>query len=115
MKRGNAGAGLNRRQLIQSLAVAPLLSCLGQARAFAPADSAASRHLSGIWRRALDPLDQGTRTRWYERVLPDALTLPGSLEQQRLGNPVTLATPWVGDNAVLKAIATDQARREPVG
>lgn len=74
---------------------APFLGALdGAARA---AGEAPSAELTAIWRRALDPDDRGVAGRWYAKALPDAIPLPGSLEQRRIGNPVTLETPWTGD------------------
>lgn len=90
---------VNRRRLIQSLAVAPLLSCLHRTAAFAATTGRGSSDLSASWHAVLDPLDKGTRARWYRQALPDplSLALPGSLEQHGIGNPATLTTPWVGD------------------
>ncbi|WP_052134644.1 sugar-binding domain-containing protein [Sphingomonas sp. 37zxx] len=90
-------ADLGRRRLIQSLAVAPFLGCLS-AQAMAAEDADPALDLGAVWRRALDPRDAGVTKRWYARALPaETLTLPGSLEQQAVGNQPDLETPWTGD------------------
>ncbi|GAB3274267.1 glycoside hydrolase family 2 TIM barrel-domain containing protein [Kineosporia babensis] len=55
--------------------------------------------LSGRWRAALDREHVGEHQNWYTaEALPDAaeLDLPGSVQEQGLGDPVTLETPWTG-------------------
>lgn len=57
--------------------------------------------LSGPWRTALDPDGVGEHERWYRPSVLDAvatreLTLPGSVQEQGFGDPVTLETPWTG-------------------
>lgn len=55
--------------------------------------------ISGQWRAALDHTGIGEHERWYSPgALPDPveLQLPGSVQEQRLGDPVTLETPWTG-------------------
>ncbi|WP_380157471.1 sugar-binding domain-containing protein [Kineococcus sp. R86509] len=57
--------------------------------------------LSGPWRAALDPDGVGEHERWYRPAVLDALatrelTLPGSVQEQGFGDPVTLETPWTG-------------------
>ena len=52
--------------------------------------------LAGTWRLRLDPAAVGIDERWFEQELPDRVKLPGTLPQQRIGNPVTVDTPWVG-------------------
>ncbi len=60
------------------------------------ADVAKQLDLSGIWRFQLDPDDVGVKEGWWQRALPDTISLPGSLQAQGYGNDVTLDTPWVG-------------------
>ncbi|GAB3274806.1 sugar-binding domain-containing protein [Kineosporia babensis] len=55
--------------------------------------------LSGPWQAALDPEGTGEHERWYQPdALPAAteLQLPGSVQEQRLGDPVSLDTQWTG-------------------
>lgn len=54
--------------------------------------------LACTWRVALDPHGRGLSENWFARDLPSAqlIPLPGSLETQRLGDPVTPATAWTG-------------------
>ncbi|HTV40961.1 MAG TPA: discoidin domain-containing protein [Candidatus Sulfotelmatobacter sp.] len=51
--------------------------------------------LAGEWRFALDRDDVGTNQRWFEKELPDRIQLPGILEAQGYGDPISIATPWV--------------------
>jgi hypothetical protein len=43
--------------------------------------------LEGTWKFRLDPDGEGIPSRWYEQVLPDAVRLPGSLDEQGIGKP----------------------------
>lgn len=52
--------------------------------------------LAGTWRFELDRGDAGLAGQWFRRTLPGAITLPGSLPQQGVGDPVTVDTKWVG-------------------
>jgi hypothetical protein len=52
--------------------------------------------LSGPWRFQLDPNDDGVAARWFERDLTGRLALPGSLQEQGFGDPVTVDTKWIG-------------------
>ena len=54
------------------------------------------RSLAGVWRLALDPDDAGLAGGWWRRAYADQLTLPGSLQAQGFGEPVTPATKWTG-------------------
>jgi hypothetical protein len=90
-------APISRRGFVQALGVAPLLSLVEPGVALAADPVAAGAGLGGVWRRALDPDDKGLAQAWHRSPLADTLSLPGSLEQQRAGNPVTTTTPWTGD------------------
>lgn len=59
-------------------------------QAFAPVS------LAGTWRFRLDAEDAGVAAAWFSTRLPASISLPGSLPEQGVGDPVTLATPWVG-------------------
>ena len=52
--------------------------------------------LSGTWRFAADPSDNGISEAWYNQVLADSLTLPGSMTTNGKGDEITLTTPWIG-------------------
>ncbi len=52
--------------------------------------------LSGTWQFALDPFDKGVSESWFNQILKDTLTLPGSLTSNGKGDDITLATPWTG-------------------
>ncbi|MBX3435043.1 MAG: glycoside hydrolase family 2 [Pirellulales bacterium] len=82
-------------------ALAVTASVVGLGGGAAQAEPAAELDLAGSWRLALDPDAQGVAAQWYrpdqrERFAREA-RLPGSLDEQRIGDPVSLATPWVGD------------------
>ncbi|HEU4767952.1 MAG TPA: discoidin domain-containing protein [Pyrinomonadaceae bacterium] len=51
--------------------------------------------LNGYWRFALDPTDAGEKQLWYNQRLPAAIKLPGILQDQLWGHPITKDTPWV--------------------
>ncbi|MGD1090130.1 MAG: sugar-binding domain-containing protein, partial [Verrucomicrobiota bacterium] len=53
--------------------------------------------LAGSWRFELDRADAGIQERWFDRVLPDKIQLPGSLPAQGIGDDISTNTPWVGD------------------
>jgi beta-galactosidase len=51
--------------------------------------------LSGTWRFALDRNDVGVAQGWPARTLADTIRLPGILNAQGYGDPITASTPWV--------------------
>ncbi|MBS1792773.1 MAG: discoidin domain-containing protein [Acidobacteria bacterium] len=78
---------LNRLTLpLAALAVCFLLTTI------AAADSAS---LAGDWRFALDRDDRGVRDNWFDQSLADKIRLPGVLQAQGYGDPISTATPWV--------------------
>ncbi len=52
--------------------------------------------LKGPWRFALDRHDTGISAGWFKQALPGKITLPGSLPEQGIGDPVTTNTVWTG-------------------
>ena len=52
--------------------------------------------LSGTWKFATDPSDKGISEAWHNQVLPDTLTLPGSMTTNGKGDEIILTTPWIG-------------------
>lgn len=53
--------------------------------------------LSGPWRVQLDAADEGAAQRWFARELSgETVRLPGSLQDHRLGDPVTFDARWTG-------------------
>ncbi len=53
--------------------------------------------LAGTWRFQLDRQDQGEAEKWFERDLPDKITLPGVLTAQGYGDPPSMQTQWTGN------------------
>lgn len=51
--------------------------------------------LRGLWRFAMDEDDEGSGQHWEERVLPGRIYLPGCLQAQGHGEPISRETPWV--------------------
>ena len=66
------------------------------ATACAAAASERAIDLSGEWRFALDRNDAGLAESWHARPLEGKVRLPGSLTVQRIGDPVTADTEWIG-------------------
>lgn len=62
-----------------------------------PAGQAEVVDLAGIWRFRLDPRDVGQHQRWFTQTLPQAVRLPGSLQEQGLGDEIRIDTRWTGD------------------
>jgi hypothetical protein len=52
--------------------------------------------LAGIWNFQTDPGDKGILEKWYTKTLSDQIKLPGSMAENRKGDPVTLQTKWTG-------------------
>jgi hypothetical protein len=52
--------------------------------------------LSGVWHVSLDRKDSGRDERWFARACEQPIQLPGSLQQARLGDPITMETRWTG-------------------
>ncbi|MGH8023773.1 MAG: sugar-binding domain-containing protein, partial [Limisphaerales bacterium] len=51
--------------------------------------------LAGKWRFALDPGDAGLNEHWFEKKLTGEIKLPGILQAQGYGHPISIGTPWV--------------------
>ncbi len=51
--------------------------------------------LSGEWRFALDPSNQGVVGNWFDQALPNKIMLPGVLQSQGYGDEISTKTPWV--------------------
>lgn len=64
---------------------------IGPARAADPID------LSGEWRFALDPQDQGVQAKPGDWRFPDKIRLPGILTAQGFGEIPSIRTQWTGD------------------
>lgn len=52
--------------------------------------------LAGEWNFSMDSTDVGITEGWYNRRLEETVTLPGSMNTNGKGNPVTAETPWIG-------------------
>ncbi len=52
--------------------------------------------LSGPWRFRLDPENRGLDAGWFRETLESSVRLPGSLNENGIGNEVTPETPWTG-------------------
>lgn len=55
-----------------------------------------SLSLGGTWQFKEDPGDKGISEKWYNSDLEDEVTLPGSMNTNGKGDPVTVNTPWTG-------------------
>ena len=51
--------------------------------------------LSGQWRFALDPKNEGVAGNWFDQSLKDRIQLPGILQSQGYGDEISTKTPWV--------------------
>jgi hypothetical protein len=82
-----------------ALGLAMLMGVGGHALAARLEPSGGSRgaiSLSGAWRFELDRHDAGVEQRWFTRVLPGKIRLPGSLPGQGIGDTVSVETKWIG-------------------
>jgi hypothetical protein len=61
----------------------------------APLCAARSMSLDGLWRFSLDPTDSGEKQQWFNQRLIYPIKLPGILQSQLNGFPITTNTPWV--------------------
>jgi hypothetical protein len=52
--------------------------------------------LSGVWRFEIDRDDTGIIHKWHSRPLAETTHLPGSMLENRKGDPVTAQTQWTG-------------------
>jgi Glycosyl hydrolases family 2, sugar binding domain len=52
--------------------------------------------LNAAWRFQLDPSDRGVNERWFERILPASIKLPGTLPENGIGDPIGTDTQWTG-------------------
>src|SRR6476659_4698815 len=50
--------------------------------------------VAGTWSYRLDSLDVGLKQQWFNQAFQQTLHLPGSLNEQHIGNPINLKTPW---------------------
>lgn len=93
--------GMSRRTLVQSIGFAPCLGLfngsLANATEAGRRDSNGEADLAAQWRLALDPQDEGEAKLWPSQPLSSVIAFPGSLEESRMGRPVTPDTPFTGD------------------
>ena len=54
-----------------------------------------TRSLEGFWRFELDAADAGLKQEWFKRNLRGRIRLPGILQSQEYGSPISTTTPWV--------------------
>jgi hypothetical protein len=52
--------------------------------------------LAGEWRFKLDPAGEGLAREWFRETLPDRVSLPGSLNENGIGDAITAETEWTG-------------------
>lgn len=53
-------------------------------------------NLKGKWRFQIDREDIGVKQKWYQTILNDAVSLPGSMRDNNKGDEVTINTKWTG-------------------
>ncbi|HSS20484.1 MAG TPA: discoidin domain-containing protein [Pyrinomonadaceae bacterium] len=51
--------------------------------------------LDGYWRFEIDPTDAGERAQWFNREFRNGIRLPGILQTQYNGDPISTKTEWV--------------------
>ena len=59
-------------------------------------ESATVIDLSGSWRFAADPGDEGVAGKWYLKKPGETVTLPGSVASNGKGEEISLHTKWTG-------------------
>jgi hypothetical protein len=52
--------------------------------------------LSGSWQFRTDAASEGLAQQWYTQIFPGTIELPGSMLENKKGDPVTLQTKWTG-------------------
>jgi beta-galactosidase len=52
--------------------------------------------LAGQWRCELDRQDAGVDQKWFSRQLAETIKLPGTLQEQGFGDPITKDIQWMG-------------------
>lgn len=77
--------------LFRGFALGLLSLGISQARAATP-----SLDLAGEWRCELDRGNSGETERWFGRNLTGKAQLPGSVQSNHLGDPITVDTKWTG-------------------
>lgn len=86
----------------------------GLAALAAAAAGPAPLSLAGQWRFQLDREDAGIEDRWFDRALPERITLPGALQNQGFGDEISVSTRWtanVNDRTWFDSPAFEQYRR----
>jgi hypothetical protein len=59
------------------------------------AQQAGPMDLSGEWRFSMDRSNVGVNEKWFDKQLADKIKIPGILQDQGYGDPISLNTPWV--------------------
>jgi beta-galactosidase/beta-glucuronidase len=52
--------------------------------------------LSGQWQFRMDPNDVGESEMWFNENLTETVQLPGSMDTNGKGEPITMETNWTG-------------------
>ena len=76
--------------IVRIVLIGVVVCMLGQAQTRPP-----FARLDGLWRFELDPTDAGLRQEWFKRDLRRSIKLPGILQSQNFGLPISTNTPWV--------------------
>ncbi len=87
--------------------VAAFVAVLGVSSAAA----ASGINLAGTWRFGLDRADVGVSEQWFAKDLADTIKLPGALQHQGYGDPISTDTPWVAKLVDLKWYTKDKYAR----
>jgi hypothetical protein len=73
-----------------------IISCFCICQGITATTASETINLSGTWRFAIDKNDAGIVQQWYNNILDDRIELPGSMPENRKGDPVTANTRWTG-------------------
>jgi hypothetical protein len=89
-------SSLNRRTLLKSIGAGGALTTAGLSRAALAEATTGAIPIGGLWSVRLDPGNIGIKEGWPSVALAAAHPLPNSLPALRIGNPITVDTPWTG-------------------
>ena len=87
-----APSPLRRLMVLSVLCAAATTACKSMDSASPSRDGVS---LAGQWRFALDREDAGVEGQWFNRDLADRIQLPGALQFQGYGDPISTTTPWM--------------------
>lgn len=92
---GHRNGAQLKMKTIATIIQAILMTVVCCTLAYAQTGTRYANRLDGVWRFELDPNDAGIRQDWFKRNFRGRILLPGTVQANNYGQPISTNTPWV--------------------